>query len=409
MEKKVVNILEKYNQTHILNYINLLKQEEIKNLEKQILKIDFEELQTLYEKTKEKPEIRENKIEHINYINKEKLSTKKKQELEDIGSNVIKNEHYAVITLAGGQGTRLGHSGPKGTYMLNTKNGQKYIFEIFIDSFKKAKTEYNIEVPWYIMTSKENHKETVEFFENHNYFGYNKNKVKFFMQGELPILDTNGKVILNKEKQIKEAANGNGGIYESFAKSGLLEEIKQKQIEWIFVNNIDNIISNFIDPLLLGLTIQEKQKIGAKSVAKTNPKEKVGVFCKIDEKPQIIEYIDLPEKLAEKKDENGELLYGEVNIGAYLFNISVLEDLARIKLPYHAAFKKSAYLLENGEYIEPESPNVYKFESFIFDAFKRYNNVSILRVKREEEFAPVKNKEGTDSPETAIKLYNAKL
>ncbi len=409
MEKKVVNILEKYNQTHILNYINLLKQEEIKNLEKQILKIDFEELQTLYEKTKEKPEIRENKIEHINYINKEKLSTKKKQELEDIGSNVIKNEHYAVITLAGGQGTRLGHSGPKGTYMLNTKNGQKYIFEIFIDSFKKAKTEYNIEVPWYIMTSKENHKETVEFFENHNYFGYNKNKVKFFMQGELPLLDTNGKVILNKEKQIKEAANGNGGIYESFAKSGLLEEIKQKQIEWIFVNNIDNIISNFIDPLLLGLTIQEKQKIGAKSVAKTNPKEKVGVFCKIDEKPQIIEYIDLPEKLAEKKDENGELLYGEVNIGAYLFNISVLEDLARIKLPYHAAFKKSAYLLENGEYIEPESPNVYKFESFIFDAFKRYNNVSILRVKREEEFAPVKNKEGTDSPETAIKLYNAKL
>ncbi len=409
MEEKIVSILEKYNQTHLLNYINLLTQEEVEKLKQQILRIDFEELQTLYENTKKKPKIEENKIEHINYTNKEKLSSKEKQELEDIGKTVIKNEHYAVITLAGGQGTRLGHSGPKGTFLLNTKNGPKYIFEIFIDGFKKAKNEYNIEVPWYIMTSKENHKETVEFFENNNYFGYNKNKIKFFMQNELPLLDINGKVILNKEKQIKEAANGNGGIYESFAKSGLLEEVNKKQIEWLFVNNIDNIISNFIDPLLLGLTIKEKQKIGAKSVAKTNPKEKVGVFCKINEKPKIIEYIDLAEELAEKVDENGELLYGEVNIGAYLFNISVLKDLAKIKLPYHAAFKKSAYLKENGEYIEPESPNVYKFESFIFDAFTRYNAISILRVKREEEFAPVKNKEGADSPETAVKLYNAKV
>ena len=292
--------------------------------------------------------------------------------------------------------------------MLNTKNGPKYIFEILTDNFKKAQEEYNVEIPWYIMTSKENHKETVEFLENHNYFGYNKNKVKFFIQGELPLLDTNGKVILNKEKQIKEAANGNGGIYEAFAKSGLLEEIKQNKIEWIFVNNIDNIILNFIDPLLLGFTIQNNQKIGTKSVAKTNPKEKVGVFCKVNGKPKIIEYIDLPEEMAEQRDENGELLYGEVNIGAYLFNISVLEDLAKVTLPYHAAFKKSEYLAENGEYIEPKEPNVYKFETFIFDVFTRYNDIAILRVKREDEFAPVKNKEGADSPETAVNLYNAK-
>ena len=304
MEKEVISILEKYNQSHLLNYLNLLTKQEIKNLEEQILKIDFDELKNLYENTKKKAEIEENKIESINYINKQKLSTQEKQKLEDIGNEVIKNKHYAVITLAGGQGTRLGHSGPKGTYMLNTKNGPKYIFEIFIDSFKKAKNEYNVEIPWYIMTSKENHKETVEFLKNHNYFGYNKDKIKFFMQGELPLLDTNGKVILNKEKQIKEAANGNGGIYESFAKSGLLNEIKQKQIEWVFVNNIDNIISNFVDPLLIGLTIQEKQKIGAKSVAKTNPKEKVGVFCKVNGKPQIIEYIDLPEEMTTIKDKN---------------------------------------------------------------------------------------------------------
>lgn len=124
--------------------------------------------------------------------------------------------------------------------------------------------------------------------------------------------------------------------------------------------------------------------------------------------PKIIEYIDLPEKMAEQRDENGELLYGEVNIANYLFHRSVFENLADIKLPYHAAFKKSAYLNEDGKYIEPEEPNVYKFETFIFDAFTRYDNMTILRVKREDEFAPVKNKEGNDSPETAVALYNAK-
>ena len=406
MKEVAISKLKKYNQEHILKYdLNNKQQEE---LEKQIENIDFEQLKSLYESTKKEKCIEEKKIEHIPYTDKTKLTKEEQLSLFEIGEQVIKQGHYAVITMAGGQGTRLGHNGPKGTYALDTINGKKYIFEIIIDRLKKAEKQYNVTIPWYVMTSKENHQDTILFLEKNNYFGYNKDKIKFFKQGELPLIDTQGKIILDENAKIKEAADGNGGIYEALSKSGMLQELKQNQIEWIFISGIDNILSNFVDPILLGLTIKENNVIASKSVAKANPQEKVGVFCKMNGKPKIIEYIDLPEEMAEELDENGELMYGEVNIGTYLYNRSVLENLANAKLPYHAAFKKSGYLNANGKFIEPDEPNVFKFETFIFDAFTRYDDMTIMRVKREDEFAPVKNRTGNDSPETAVKLYNEK-
>jgi UDP-glucose pyrophosphorylase len=406
MKEEAISKLKRYNQEHILKYdLNNKQQEE---LEKQIENIDFEQLKSLYESTKEEKCIEEKKIEHIPYTDKTKLTKEEQLSLFEIGEQVIKQGHYAVITMAGGQGTRLGHNGPKGTYALDTINGKKYIFEIIIDRLKKAEKQYNVTIPWYVMTSKENHQDTILFLEKNNYFGYNKDKIKFFKQGELPLIDTQGKIILDENAKIKEAADGNGGIYEALSKSGMLQELKQNQIEWIFISGIDNILSNFVDPILLGLTIKENNVIASKSVAKANPQEKVGVFCKMNGKPKIIEYIDLPEEMAEELDENGELMYGEVNIGTYLYNRSVLENLANAKLPYHAAFKKSGYLNANGKFIEPDEPNVFKFETFIFDAFTRYDDMTIMRVKREDEFAPVKNRTGNDSPETAVKLYNEK-
>ncbi|CDE97444.1 uDP-N-acetylglucosamine pyrophosphorylase [Clostridium sp. CAG:567] len=406
MKEEAISKLKRYNQEHILKYdLNNKQQEE---LEKQIENIDFEQLKSLYESTKEEKCIEEKRIEHIPYTDKTKLTKEEQLSLFEIGEQIIKQGHYAVITMAGGQGTRLGHNGPKGTYALDTINGKKYIFEIIIDRLKKAEKQYNVTIPWYVMTSKENHQDTILFLEKNNYFGYNKDKIKFFKQGELPLIDTQGKIILDENAKIKEAADGNGGIYEALSKSGMLQELKQNQIEWIFISGIDNILSNFVDPILLGLTIKENNVIASKSVAKANPQEKVGVFCKMNGKPKIIEYIDLPEEMAEELDENGELMYGEVNIGTYLYNRSVLENLANAKLPYHAAFKKSGYLNANGKFIEPDEPNVFKFETFIFDAFTRYDDMTIMRVKREDEFAPVKNRTGNDSPETAVKLYNEK-
>ena len=409
MKEEVIQILELYHQEQLLDYISLMTAEEKKALEDQILSLDFASLEKLYETTKQEVQIEEKLITHIPYTDKAKLSQEETKKLQEIGNKIISSGKYAVVTMAGGQGTRLGHSGPKGSYALSTINGTKYLFEILAETLKKANNTYQVTIPWYIMTSKENNQQTVCFFEQHNYFGYDKEYIKFFIQGELPLLTTEGKVMMNEKKQIKEAANGNGGVYESMEKDGILADMKAKGTEWIFIGGIDNVLSNMVDPILLGLTIQENNKIASKSVVKTNPKERVGVFCKINGKPKVIEYTELPEEMAEERDANGELNFGEVNILSHLYHVSVLQNLADMKLPFHVAFKKSGYLKTDGTYIEPEEPNAYKFEAFIFDAFKRYDNMTILRVKREDEFAPVKNRTGNDSPETATKLYNEKI
>jgi len=255
------------------------------------------------------------------------------------------------------------------------------------------------------MTSKDNNEQTINFFEDNNYFGYGKENIKFFMQGELPMLDTNGKVLMEDKWKIKLAADGHGGVFEAIIKNGILDDMKKKGIEWVYIGGVDNILAKLVDAFFVGVAISENKVSAGKSVIKANPKEKVGVFCKKNGKPSVIEYTEISEELANKTADNGELLFGESHILCNLFNVSVLDKIEHEKLPYHIAFKKAQYLNENGEMIKPEEPNAYKFESFIFDAFEDLDNMIIVRGRRAEEFAPVKNKEGVDSPETAKKLY----
>ncbi len=305
-----------------------------------------------------------------------------------------------------GQGTRLGHSGPKGTYILNIKPNPKSLFEILCDDLKTAKEKYNVIIPWYIMTSRENNSKTKEFFEENNYFGYPKDAVKFFIQGEIPMVDVNGKILLTEEGIVKEAADGHGGIFEAMFKNGIVEDMKQKNIEWIFVGPIDNPLEKMVDEVFIGVSKEKNVLEAGKSLVKANPGEKVGVFCKRNGKPSVIEYTEISEEMANKKDEQGNLVYAESHINCNMFNIKGLEIIGNNKLPYHSAFKKATYINEKGEIVTSDKPNSYKFESFIFDAFNKLNDMLIFRVKREEEFAPVKNKEGVDSVETAIELYN---
>ncbi len=399
-------ILKENKQENILKFLENIEDNKKEKLIKQILDLDFEQLKKLYEETKTEPEILEKKIEHIGYVDEYKLTEEKKNRYTTLGEEVIKNNQYAVVTMAGGQGTRLGHKGPKGTFKIDVKPEPKYLFQILAENLEIANKKYNITLPWYIMTSTENNKETVNFFEEHGYFGYPKESVKFFMQGNLPLLLKNGDLIIDKDYTIKEAADGNGCIYRAMAKSGVLDEMKQNNIKWIFIGSVDNVLLNMVDPILIGLTIEEGHEAASKSVAKANPKERVGVFCKANGVPSVIEYSELPEEMAEQIYEDGELLFGEAHIMCNLFSIEALEKVSKIHLPYHVAFKKSNYMNENGKFIEVEEPNAYKFEAFIFDAFNFFDDISILRGKRERDFAPVKNKSGNDSPDTAKKLYN---
>ena len=405
LEQKVVNILKENNQEHLVLWLNQLSENQKEIAVKKILEIDFNQLQFLFDQTKKKIKIEENTISHIKYIDKSKLNSDEQKEYEEIGKSVIKSGKYAVVTMAGGQGTRLGHKGPKGTFAINIEGKSKYLFEIIVDSLKKAKEEYQVDIPWYIMTSEENNKQTVDFLEENNYFGYAKESVYFFKQGQLPLLNTDGQLLINENNEIKEASDGNGSIYQSMKKHGVIDDMRNKGIEWIFVGGVDNILLKIVDPILVGITIKQGNQIASKSIVKRTPKEKAGVFCKINGKPKVIEYTELPEQMAEARDENGELVYGEMNILSHMFSITALEELSTKKLPYHVAFKKANYRNSNGELVEVTKPNSYKFEAFIFDAFEHYNDMSILRVKREDEFAPIKNAKDVDCPETATRLY----
>lgn len=403
--KQVEQTLAKYGQEQLLDeYNRLTDKKEKQDFLDSILTIDFNQVKTLYENSKEKPSFMDSKIEPIDYKDKSKLSKEEYEKYKAIGEKKIKEGKLAVVTMAGGQGTRLGHSGPKGTYDLGLDT-HKSIFEILTDTLNEARKKYEVDIPWYIMTSEENNKPTVEFFKQHNFFGYPEKCVTFFKQGKLPMLSTDGKILIDENGKIKEAADGHGGIFQSMLRDGVIYDMKARGIEWVFIGGVDNVLVKPVDAVLIGLAEDKNVLAAGKSLVKANPQEKVGVFCKRNGKPSVIEYSEITPEMAAETNENGELKYGESHILCNLFNIKAIEKISQMNLPYHIAFKKAKYIDNNGNLVVPDKPNAYKFESFLFDAFESLDDLAIMRVKREEEFAPVKNAEGVDSPETARKLY----
>ena len=408
MEEKFEQVekkLKKAGQEHLLKYYERITDDKKKeNFLNSILTIDFDAINEIYLDSKKNITNKDFVIEPIKFIDKEKIDEKEYAEYEKLGKEIIKSGKLAVVTMAGGQGTRLGHTGPKGTFDLGLES-HKSIFEILCDTLKSENERYGVSVPWYIMTSDENNSETVEFFEKHNYFGYNKGDIFFFTQSKLPMVDTNGKCLIDEKGNIKEAADGHGGIFKSILKSGALYDMQSRGIEWVFIGGVDNVLVKPVDPVLIGLSIKDNVDAAGKSIIKANPHEKVGIFCKRNGRPSVIEYSEISDELAEERLENGELKYAESHILCNLFSLNAINKIASIDLPYHVAFKKAKYIDCDGNLIVSEKPNVYKFESFIFDAFEKLDDLVVLRVKRENEFAPVKNAEGEDSPETARKLY----
>ncbi len=410
MEEQIEEAIEKlkeFNQEQILELLELLNKDERKIISKQILELDFDKINSLYKKLKNKEKINSDNTEAITAVNKDKLETSELEKYNELGKNIICNNQYAVVTMSGGQGTRLGYDGPKGTFKIDIRPESKYLFEILADRLKEANKKYNVTIPWYIMTSTENNDDIVEFFKLHKYFGYPKESIMFFEQGNLPLITVDGKLIIGSNKKIKVAADGNGGIFQSMFKNSVLEDMKKRNIKWIFIGSIDNVLLKLDDITLLGLAEDRKVEIATKSILKNSPEEKVGAICKQNGKIRVIEYSEMSEEMKQKKNEDGELAFGESHIMCNLFSINALDKLSDKQLPYHIAFKKSDYLNKEGVIVKVETPNIYKFETFIFDAWKYFDDIAILRGKREEDFAPVKNATGIDSPETAIKLYEA--
>ena len=259
-------------------------------------------------------------------------------------------------------------------------------------------------VPLYIMTSEKNNEETIQFWEKHSYFGYDKSYVRFFVQEMVPAVDYEGRIYMEEPDKIAMSPNGNGGWFSSMEKCGLMEDLHKRNIEWLNVFAVDNVLQRIADPAFIGATLKAGCQSGAKVVRKADPYEKVGALCLEDGKPSIVEYYELTKEMAEATNEKGDLEYGFGVILNYLFRLDKLEEIVDNKMPLHVVEKKIPYIDLEGNHVKPEQPNGYKFETLVLDMVHLMENCLSFEVDRTKEFAPIKNKTGVDSIDTAREL-----
>jgi UDP-N-acetylglucosamine/UDP-N-acetylgalactosamine diphosphorylase len=301
-------------------------------------------------------------------------------------------------------GTRLGSDNPKGMYNVGITR-ELYIFECLINNLTDVVRQAdNTWIHLFVMTSDKNHDATTNFLKEKNYFGYNPDFIHFFKQDMAAATDYDGKIYMEEKGRLSTSPNGNGGWFVSMKNSGLLETVHSAGIEWLNVFAVDNVLQRIADPCFIGATIQKNCVVGSKVVRKNAPDEKVGVMCLEDLKPSIVEYYELTDELMNAKDEKGNPAYNFGVILNYLFKESELERLADGKLPLHIVEKKIPYIDEQGNPIKPESPNGYKFENLVLDMIHQMDSCLPFEVVRDREFAPIKNKTGVDSVESARKL-----
>ena len=320
-----------------------------------------------------------------------------------VGLEAIRQSKVGAILLAGGQGTRLGFDKAKGMYNVGITR-ELYIFEQLIANLKKVTDAAGVPVPLYIMTSDKNDADTRAFFEAHDYFGYDSDFVKFFVQEMVPAVDFEGNVLVESEDSLAMSPNGNGGWFSSLMRAGLDADLKEKGVEWLNVFAVDNVLQQIADPVFVGAVIESGRVSGAKCVQKADPHEKVGAICLEDGKPSIVEYYELTDEMAEAKNPNGSLQYGFGVILNYLFRLDKLFAISDRQMPLHIVEKKVPYLDENGNSVKPETPNAYKFETLILDMVYLMDDCLPIEVERSKEFAPIKNATGVDSVESARAL-----
>ena len=322
------------------------------------------------------------------------------QEAKKVGEDALAAGKVAAFTVAGGQGTRLGYNGPKGTYPVSPIK-KKTLFQVFAEKVLAARRHYECALPWYIMTSHINHEATESFFKENDYFGLESGSVKFFKQGRMPAVDFDGKIILEDKGAIAMSPDGHGGSLRALERSGALAEMESMGIETLSYFQVDNPLVQAIDPYFIGFHLKAGSDMSSKMLPKAYEKEKLGHFCELDGKSVVVEYSDMPDELTAQRDENGKLRFIAGSIAIHVVAVDFIKNLtakgSELSLPFHLAKKKIAYYADAAGQVKPSEPNGAKFEMFVFDALHFAQAGLVQETDRVEEFAPIKNAEGTDS------------
>lgn len=399
-------------QRHVFVHFDRLEKAEQDRLSSQASAIDLDEIAHLHQSLvlgdgASGTTVDGSKLEPANYIPLPTSNEEAEQwaSAKSIGEEALRAGRVAAFTVAGGQGTRLGFDGPKGTFGV-TPVLKKPLFQVFGEKILAASHRYQQAIPWYLMTSVQNHDETVAFFERYEYFGLPKDSVHFFSQGFLPALDENGRILMSEKGAIALSPDGHGGSLRALVRSGAIAQMEKDGTDLISYFQVDNPLVRCIDPSFIGFHLQKDSEMSNKMVRKTNPAEKVGVFCQIDGHSAVVEYSDLPQALTDATLPNGSLRFDAGSIAIHLFNRDFVKRLGSgsegAKLPFHLAKKKVPHVDVHGVRHDPSAPNAHKFEMFVFDALPFARNAIVIETARSEEFSPVKNAEGSDSPATSL-------
>ena len=408
--EKSRRMLESIDQEHLLHFVEELETKQLEELLGQLETIDLPEAVRMVERANTDtfqppaPDL----ISPADFVPRH---PENEQAAREHGEQLLKAGKVAAFTVAGGQGTRLGWNGPKGSFPASPLTG-KPLFRLFAEQILATGNRWGRPVPWYIMTSPINDEQTRAFFRDNNYFGLDRTSIFMFPQGVLPSFDEGGKFMLSSKHQIAVNPDGHGGSMRALRASGAIEDMKSRGIEQISYFQVDNPTVKALDPVFLGLHAIDESSSGqlsSKMVPKTSYNEKVGVFCQIDGRNRVIEYSDLPEDLARSQSEDGHLRYLAGSIAIHVLSVDFVDRITgeegAAAMPLHRASKKVPHVsLSTGELVEPAEPNATKLEMFIFDAIPLADRSMVYETDRVEEFAPIKNAQGADSPATSFTL-----
>lgn len=408
--------LDRAGQSHLLHFYDRLAPDRQQALLEQIAALPLDEIPALVETyVRRKPVFTlPADLQPAKYYPHDARSSHRPWDREHFrakGEELLRRGEVAAFVVAGGQGSRLGFDGPKGCFPAGAVTG-KPLFQIFAEGVLATQRRYGATAPWYIMTSPLNHEATVSFFNQHEFFGLNPADVMFFPQGVMPSFDAaTGQILLAAPDEVATNPDGHGGSLRALAVSGALADMRRRGIKHLSYFQVDNPTVRALDPVFIGLHAaapDSSAQMSSKMIPKTSPEEKVGVFCLVNGKTEIIEYSDLPVELAQQRSADGSLRFIAGSIAIHMIGVDFIDRLnsdPAFSLPYHRADKKVPHVdLSTGEIVQPEKPNGVKLERFVFDALAFAEKSVVLETDRVEEFAPIKNATGVDSVESSRDL-----